>query len=226
MCRKAARQGRSRKVLPWAPGLSATITLTYPSHRGVAAVGPLRKDYRVDRAVRLARASDAHGVGLVQARAWQSRYAGTLPKGVLAELEPADLADRWRAATSSPPSPRHRVLVALEHDRVVGFAATAPSEDPDLEPMLDGELVMLLVDPDATGRGHGSRLLAAAAEHLRGDGFRHAVSWVLATDDAWRAFLDGAGWAPDGAHRELDTGADDAAVLRQLRLHTALEEDR
>jgi len=176
----------------------------------------------VNGTVRPARAGDADAVGRVHLRAWQAAYADALPADVLASLTPAELADRWRAATTSPPSPRHRVLVALEHDTVVGFAATAPAEDPDLEPMLDGELLTLLVDPDATRRGHGSRLLAAAAEHLRGDGFRHCVTWVLTADDALRSFLAGAGWAPDGAHRELDTG--DAGPLRQLRLHTSLEE--
>ena len=39
---------------------------------------------------------------------------------------------------------------------------------------------------------------------MTADRFTRAVTWVLAADDALRAFLTGAGWAPDGAHRELD----------------------
>jgi hypothetical protein len=31
-----------------------------------------------------------------------------------------------------------------------------------------------------------------------------------------------AGWAPDGAHRELDLRGDGAVRVKQVRLHTAL----
>ena len=43
---------------------------------------------------------------------------------------------------------------------------------------------------------------------------------LVADDDVLRAFLTSAGWAPDGASRELadDTGA----TVKQVRLHTAL----
>ena len=45
--------------------------------------------------------------------------------------------------------------------------------------------------------------------------------WVDSTDDATRGFLTGAGWAPDGASREL---ADEAGAgsVKQVRLHTAI----
>ena len=37
-------------------------------------------------------------------------------------------------------------------------------------------------------------------------------------------FGPGAGWAPDGAHRELDLHGDGAATVKQVRLHTDLSE--
>ena len=86
----------------------------------------------------------------------------------------------------------------------------------------DGESVAFHIDPAAFGAGHGSRLLAAAADTLRADGFTQARIWVVVRDDALRAFLEPAGWAPDGAHRELDLIGDGAARLRQVRLHTDL----
>jgi len=174
--------------------------------------------------VRVAWASDAEGVGRVQARAWTASYGDLLPAALLAEVDAAGFADVWREAISRPPSARHRVLVALRGDGVVGFAVTAPNEDPDAGPW-DGEVVALHVDPAATREGHGSRLLSAAAETLRKDHFRYARAWLIASDDPQRAFFASAGWAPDGAHRELDLRGDGTARLRQVRLHTDLGQE-
>lgn len=172
-----------------------------------------------DRSVRLAWAADTEAVGEVQARAWRRSYAGLLPAALLADVDAAAFGAAWREAVVRPPTARHRVLVALEAGRVVGFAATAPSEDPDAQPA-DGEVVAFHIDPDALGEGHGSRLLAAAADTLRADGFTRARIWLVVGDDALRGFLEPAGWAPDTAHRTLDLTGDGSATLRQVRLHS------
>jgi hypothetical protein len=62
-------------------------------------------------------------------------------------------------------------------------------------------------------------LLQACADTLRADGFTRATWWVRATDDPLRAFLSGAGWAPDGAHAEVGDEAD-ARGVKFVRLHT------
>ena len=62
----------------------------------------------------------------------------------------------------------------------------------------------LTVDAAERGKGHGSRLLQAAADTMVADRFTRAVTWLVADDDAQRTFLTEAGWAPDGAHRTLD----------------------
>ena len=167
-----------------------------------------------DRSVRLARADDARRIAEVQAAAWRRAWSAYLPDDSLAVLDGADAADAWRSAVTAPPSPRHRVLVAEERADVVGMAAFGPAEEADLDPGTDAELVALAVDPARWREGHGSRLLAAAAEIAGGDGVHRLVAWLPATDEAARAFLVGAGWAPDGAHRELEGGG------RQVRLHT------
>jgi GNAT superfamily N-acetyltransferase len=174
-----------------------------------------------DRSVRVAWADDAPAIAAVQARAWRQSYARLLPADVLADIDAEAFARTWRQAIARPPSARHRVLVALERNTVVGFAATAPSDDLDAEPV-DGEVVALHVDPDATGAGHGSRLVSAVADTLRADGFSHARVWVIAGDDALRSFLEPAGWAADGAHRKLDLTGDGTTTLRQIRLQTNL----
>lgn len=178
-----------------------------------------------DRSVRTAWAADTEAIGGIQARAWTRLYAPLLPQPVLDTIDAATFAAAWRHAVTKPPSARHRVLVAIDVGTIIGFAATAPSEDDDAAPD-DGEIVAFHVDPGALGHGHGSRLLAAAVDTLRADGFTRARHWVSVGDDPLRRFLESAGWGPDSAHRTIDLADDDAsAPLRQVRLHTDLRDE-
>ena len=175
-----------------------------------------------DVSVRVAWADDAEAIAGVQVTAWRQAYDGVLPSDVLDALDPADFAAAWSASLTKPKDARNRVLVALERNTVRGFAITSPSEDPDSDPILDGEVSELTVDPDHTRHGHGSRLLQACVDTLRADKFRRAVLWLNTTDDALRQFLTTAGWAADGAHRELDLRGDGEVLVKQVRLHTDL----
>ena len=175
-----------------------------------------------DVSVRVAWADDAPAIAELQLRAWRDKYAELVP----AEALPDDVeaaAATWRASMSKPGDARNRVMVALERNRVVGFAITSPAGDPDCDPVTDAELQEFTVDPAERGRGHGSRLLQAAVDTMRADRFTRSVLWAIATDDALRGFLTGAGWAADGAHRELDLDGDGTTRVREVRLHTALD---
>ncbi len=175
-----------------------------------------------DVSVRVAWPADAAAVAAVQVRAWRESYADLLPTDVLAGLDEDAIAEQWQRSIDKPGDARNRVLVALERATVRGYAVTAASPDPDADPVADGEVMELVVDPPARGAGHGSRLVQACADTLRADRFTAARVWVRATDDALRAFLATAGWAPDGAHRELDLHGDGSVTVRQVRLHTDL----
>lgn len=170
--------------------------------------------------MRVAWADDAPAVAEVQVRSWAEQYAGLAPAEALPDVDA--VAESWRAAMSRPADARNRVLVALERNRVCGFAVTTPAADPDCDPVSDGEVVELVVAPGETRAGHGSRLLQAAADTLVADRFTRAVTWVMATDDVRREFLVSAGWATDSAHRELDLDGTGATTMKQVRLHTAL----
>lgn len=159
-----------------------------------------------DASVRVAWTADAEAIAAVQVRAWQTTYADLLPAEVVTSADEAAIAAHWRDSLHRPLDARNRALVVLSGSTVVGFAATAPADDPDADPIADGAIIAFHIDPDATGRGHGSRLLNASVETLRADGFRRGLIWLFAADDAMRAFLTGAGWAPDGAFRELAAG--------------------
>jgi GNAT superfamily N-acetyltransferase len=174
-----------------------------------------------DVSVRVAWADDAPAIAELQLRTWRTTYADLLPADALpTDVEAA--AASWQAALARPGDARNRVLVALERNRVVGFAITSPATDPDCDPVADAELAEVTVDPGERGKGHGSRLLQAAVETMQADRFSRAVLWAMAADDALRSFLVGAGWAADGAHRELDLDGEGAVLVKQVRLHTAI----
>jgi ribosomal protein S18 acetylase RimI-like enzyme len=177
--------------------------------------------------VRPARAGDADSLVRVQVASWRCGYAGVVPSGLLASLTgdeaQAVWRDRWLEAITNPPTSRHRVLVAVDGGpsrEVVGFVSTGPSTDADQWPGTDGELYELRVAPEQTGRGHGGRLLHAAADTLVEDGFHTVSFWALAADAELRGFLESAGWAPDGARGELDVGV----AVPVVRLHTRISE--
>lgn len=168
--------------------------------------------------VRPARPGEAGEIARIQLVTWQVAYSGLLPKRVLDQIDEKFLEQRWLEAITEPPTPRHRVLVAIEQaasEYVVGFLASEPSPT-------SAELVSiteLLVEPRWGRRGHGSRLLAAASDLWRGDDFTAAEAWVFEQDPAMNKFLTSAGWAPDGSARSLDV---DDLLVPQLRLHCSL----
>lgn len=175
-----------------------------------------------DVSCRVAWADDAPAIAAVQVRAWRESYADVLPATFLDAFDTETVAEAWRASLQSPPDARNRVLVALERNLVTGFAITGPATDPDRDPVADGEITDLTVDPDKRGAGHGSRLMQACVDTLVADRFQRAITWLGASDDDTRTFLTAAGWGPDGAHRTLDLTGDGSVQVKQVRLHTDL----
>ena len=184
--------------------------------------------------VRPAIPDDSVEIARIQLTTWRHAYRRILPRQALETLDEAWMARRWREAIEAPPTPRHRVLVAVEQAEesyLVGFAAagevdeTALAPDEDHASMLRADIAAitdLLVEPRWGRRGHGSRLLAATTDLWREDGFTTAVAWAFEADPATRGFLDSAGWQPDGVTRALDV---DDLLVPQLRLHTSLTGD-
>ncbi len=94
-----------------------------------------------------------------------------------------------RSAESDP-----QAILALEEERVVGFATVGPSRKED--PSGWGELYALYVDPDEWRRGIGTALLDAANRRLTDGGFRRACLWVLSNNVRARRFYERQGWVP------------------------------
>ena len=170
--------------------------------------------------VREATGEDLEAIGRVHAAsmlaslraAHAAAHAGApLPAGVVAMIAAPVLAAGWERAVLAPPSPRHRVLVATEGGEVVGLLGLAPTRglaqgDPGAEPEPAVEITALGVDPARQRCGHGSRLLAAAADHARADGACVLLVWAVRGDESVRGLLAGAGLERTRSRRELPVG--------------------
>lgn len=178
-----------------------------------------------DASVRPARPQDAPDIARIQVVTWRTAYRSVLPAAVLDDWDDAAATAAWREAAASPPTPGHGLLVARESETPVGFVAFGPAELTAGEQSHPAgpttELTTLLVEPRWGRRGHGSRLLAAVVDIAQAAGAARLQTWVLEPDAVSAAFLESAGWAPDGWARTLDTGT---APLREVRWHTLLED--
>ncbi|MEO7261131.1 MAG: GNAT family N-acetyltransferase [Jatrophihabitantaceae bacterium] len=175
-----------------------------------------------DVSVRPATADDVAELARIQLDTWRLAYQTVLPAEILQFLSTTDIAVSWHAAVTAPPSLSHHVLVAMEGESRVGFAAFGPDADrqpADPEPETTAAISMLLVEPRWGRRGHGSRLLAAVADLAREAGASRLVAWVPVADTASLQFYRSAGWEADGLRRDLDTGA---GTVTELRLHAGL----
>lgn len=178
-------------------------------------------------AVRPAAPDDVDTIVAIQAGTWSAAYAALVPAEALEQLRSPAARAAWSGAVSDDAG---YVLVATEGDWTVGFAAAARASGPvadaadhataDHAATVWGEIGALLVEPRWGRRGHGGRLLAAAAAVLRDAGALDGLAWVPEADEASRRFYARAGWEPDGAVRVLDTGDGE---LREVRLTGPLD---
>jgi ribosomal protein S18 acetylase RimI-like enzyme len=151
--------------------------------------------------LRDATAADAAAFCAVRHRAWQEAYAGLMPARVLTEMDIGAAYAGWWPFLRLRPSRRHSAIVAGKTGTVVGLAVSGPTRDEDLDRSINGELNLLYVDPTAKGLGLGKRLLVAAMDRLRENGFEDLRLWVLQANAHARSFYERNGWWTDGATR-------------------------
>src|SRR5512142_1151540 len=96
--------------------------------------------------VRPARPGDAAGIARIQLLTWRTAYRRLLPPSTLNDLDEEWTTEKWREAILTPPTSRHRVLVAVEQAEgpppatgtdsgyLVGFAAAGPADEDALAP--------------------------------------------------------------------------------------------
>ena len=168
--------------------------------------------------LRAATPADAEAIATVHVASWQVAYRGLIPDAVLDGLSVPDRARRW-AERLGAPAPRSRTLLVVERAVVLGFASTGPARDVD-DPAA-GEPYAIYLDPGAWGRGHGARLHAGMLENLRGDGFTHAVLWVLDANARAQRFYRRQGWAETG-ETKVDVSPEGDVALPERKLARAV----
>ena len=170
-----------------------------------------------DVSVRPAVPLDEAPIARVQLRAWRKAHEDLLGPDVLEHLDVTAVRAQWSQAITAPPSPAHHVLVACDGPRVIGFAASAPTQGDAPAPGV--EVLALEVDPEHQRGGHGSRLLTACVDLARETGATHLQTWVLDGDEAREQFLSSAGLGPDGATRDLGVGSGPDGLTRTVTEH-------
>lgn len=166
--------------------------------------------------------AEAVDVARLQRKAWGEN---PVTARALGEISADQTVRAWHEAITKPPLAHLRVLVAHASGIIVGFAVTGPSNDPDAAPT-DGMIAEFVVDEDSVDDGHSSRLVNAAVDTLRADGYEVATTWLPTDADGRRQFLVECGWAVDGAHREVGPeDGDESSTLKLLRMHTDIRQD-
>ena len=152
-------------------------------------------------------------VARVHVRAWQVAYRGLMPEDYLDALKPQERAQRYDFTGLDPGKPR--TIVAVEADRVLGFATIAPARDADAAGR--GELCALYVEPECWARGLGRALASAARGELSRLGFTKAVLWVLADNARAQRFYRADGWTPDALQRAQQVWSVSVTTVRYSR---------
>lgn len=166
--------------------------------------------------VRPAVENDSDQVAAVHASSSHAAYESVAPDG--AQSLPMEKRRAfWRDAIEYGEPLVH---VALEGNKIIGFAGYDRSRDPKSKPTT-GELWALYVHPEHWDRGAGLALWDAAREGLIEEGCTEVTVWVPLCNDRALRFLELAGFK-----RELNT-AKTALVggvkLEEIRLKRKLD---
>jgi ribosomal protein S18 acetylase RimI-like enzyme len=157
--------------------------------------------------IRPARPDDIDGIAAVHSRAWQAAYRGILPASTLQAFTVENRRKFWAGVGLG--GPERPVFVAVDQDRIVGFAVCGPPRDPDMP--FDGELYVINVDPGRWRHGVGRRMFAHCVDHLSARGRGSFYLWVIAGNERARQFYESFGGKPL-ANRSRDADFDGVGV--------------
>ncbi len=145
--------------------------------------------------------AEIRGKAYVHWKSWQEAYAGLIDGNYLAAftLEKAEqTAFRYR----------ERLLVAMDGERVVGFAGYGPYRDDTMPDT--GEVYALYTLKEYYGQGVGRQLMEAALDRLKE--YPCIALWVLKDNARAIRFYEKCGFAFDGAEETLNLGTPVAEV--------------
>lgn len=155
--------------------------------------------------IRLAVQQDSDRLAEVHVKSWQHTYRGTFPDHFLDSLDVERrarfFADRIGAGAL--------VFVAETEGAVVAFCWPTHGDEEGW-----GEILSIYAHPDHWGHGHGRALLEAAERHLREEGLRRVLLWVLDSNTRAREFYERQGWSLGGGMKIEEIGGVQVTEVR------------
>lgn len=148
---------------------------------------------------------DALAIATVHVSAWQTTYAGLLPKSVIAAQTIERREAMWRQATESTRNDATRGLVLVAEDPeagIVGFASAGREREEGTG--FDAELYAIYLLEAHQGRGVGRSLVNQAVLELKAMGHASMRVWVLEGNPAERFYSRLGGTRV--AEKQLDMG--------------------
>lgn len=163
--------------------------------------------------IRPAMVCDAAPLTALHVASRRATYRGLMPDRLLdGDAGERERARLWQARLATP-EPGARTWVALDGDALLGFAASSPARDADLDPLRAGEVTSIYLDPGRIGLGVGRALFEHTLDDLRARGFQEVVLWVLEGNARAARFYARAGLAA-GKH---EVKFDDGVALPHVR---------
>lgn len=157
---------------------------------------------------------DVPAIARAQVRSWQAAYECIVPAEHLATLSVEKREALWREllARGAP-----EMLVAKDHEYIVGFIAFGRCRDPDAMDST-AEIWALYVIPSHWSQGVGTQLWSQARERLSELGYRIVSLWVLAANTRAIQFYERMGFDldEDTAAKEVVIGGKALSEVRYI----------
>lgn len=133
--------------------------------------------------IRESRLSDTVEIAELHQAAWKVAYKGIIHQSYLDGLDLDNRTQKWKKILSEGKTDQYKHFVALDGDRIVGFADVGEPRD---EGMLNhAEMYAIYLHPDYFSRGIGAQLFDAVKQQALTFGYE--ALYVLVMVDNYRA---------------------------------------
>ncbi len=132
---------------------------------------------------------EAEALAELHYTAWKTGYQGIMPDEVLQALKLEEFYPRWHYRLS-PEGSSHRIRVAEQRGKLVGFITFGASREAMQLPVDFSEIYTLYVHPDVWHQGIGGQLMKHVFQQLSSEGSKGCFLWVLKSNLRARQFYE------------------------------------
>lgn len=151
---------------------------------------------------------DLQAVGELYAYSWKATYQRILPQRFLDKLT----HDRWSAVLRADPGAS---LGLFEDGALIGTAMLSFPRDDQRQGY--GEIVSIHLLPEKEGQGYGRKLMEAALETLRQQGYEHVCLWVMCQNAHAIRFYMHMAFHPTGRIQQESYGGERVELMELVR---------